>query len=178
MSNRNRNRNRNANAATQKTDMKATEGAATVGTAAAITNTSGDDAEAGGGQLAQAATGGDATAVATSTEPGAAAPVGGDSATPEDGEKGSAVAAGGGQAVEAAAGMATTHATDAAITSEKPPIIEDETSLFEILTPTVIRNTTVKPPGWIEMTDAEAKPYQDAGVLGTERCVPPSQDAE
>lgn len=42
------------------------------------------------------------------------------------------------------------------------------TAMFEVLTPFKFRGARVIPPAWLELTDDEAKPYQDAGVLGTE----------
>lgn len=49
-----------------------------------------------------------------------------------------------------------------------PPKADAPTALYEVLTPFKFRDTIVKPPSWIEMTEAEAAEYQDAGVLGTE----------
>ena len=48
-----------------------------------------------------------------------------------------------------------------------------DTAVYQVLQPFWLNGATVKPmadgaPVWIEMTEAEAKPYQDAGVLGTE----------
>lgn len=42
------------------------------------------------------------------------------------------------------------------------------TAMYEVLTPFKFRGARVIPPTWLELTDDEAKPYQDAGVLGTE----------
>lgn len=60
------------------------------------------------------------------------------------------------------------QAATAAATQKAP-----ETALYQVLEPFWLNNATVKPthdgaPVWIEMTEAEAAPYQEAGVLGTE----------
>lgn len=45
---------------------------------------------------------------------------------------------------------------------------QPSTAMFEVLTPFKFRGKRVIPPAWLELTDDEAKPYQDEGVLGTE----------
>lgn len=56
----------------------------------------------------------------------------------------------------------STAATQSAI--DKAP----ETNTFEVLEPFWFGGAVIKPGCFIEMTDAEAVPFQDAGVLGTE----------
>lgn len=56
-----------------------------------------------------------------------------------------------------------------------------DTAVYQVLEPFWLNGATVKPmvdgaPVWIEMTEAEAKPYQDAGVLGTEPGEVPAPD--
>lgn len=41
-----------------------------------------------------------------------------------------------------------------------------ETAMYEVLEPFKFQGVPVKPPSFIEMTAAEALPYQEAGVLG------------
>lgn len=61
-----------------------------------------------------------------------------------------------------------------AATTQAKQQANPETSLFQVLQPFWLNGATVKPtdahgaPVFIEMSDAEAKPYQDAGVLDTE----------
>lgn len=51
---------------------------------------------------------------------------------------------------------------------------------YPVLTPTKFRGVIVKPPAFIQMSAAEAKPYQDAGIVGGEdqACLPPEGDNE
>lgn len=61
-----------------------------------------------------------------------------------------------------------------------PPVAEDDGTswMWEVLTPFKYGRVIVKPPAWIEMTTAEARHYQEAGVLGTEPAFPPDADEE
>ncbi|HHA2863256.1 TPA: hypothetical protein ACOFC9_001014 [Stenotrophomonas maltophilia] len=43
---------------------------------------------------------------------------------------------------------------------------------FEVLTPFKFKGNPVKPPAWIEISEADAAIYQDAGVLGREPAEP------
>lgn len=53
-----------------------------------------------------------------------------------------------------------------------------ELAIYEVLTPFKFRGLIVKPPEWIELGANEAKPYQAAGVLGTEPGEVPTDDDE
>lgn len=53
-----------------------------------------------------------------------------------------------------------------------------ESAIYEVLTPFKFRGLIVKPPEWIELGATEAKPYQAAGVLGTEPGEVPTDDDE
>ncbi len=53
-----------------------------------------------------------------------------------------------------------------------------ESAIYEVLTPFKFRGLIVKPPEWIELGANEAKPYQAAGVLGTEPGEVPTDDDE
>lgn len=53
-----------------------------------------------------------------------------------------------------------------------------DSAIFEVLTPFKFRGVIVKPPEWIELGADEAKPYQAAGVLGTEPGEVPTDDDE
>lgn len=53
-----------------------------------------------------------------------------------------------------------------------------ESAIYEVLTPFKFRGLIVKPPEWIELGANEAKPYQAAGVLGTEPGEVPADDDE
>lgn len=51
------------------------------------------------------------------------------------------------------------------------------TACYPVLEPFKFRDTVVKPGAWIELTEAEAAEYQEAGVLGTEAAdVPTNAD--
>lgn len=72
------------------------------------------------------------------------------------------------------------HSETAAATACDQPVADaarksaSGTALYQVLEPFWLGCCTVKPVGpdgasvWIEMTPAEARIYQDAGVLGTE----------
>lgn len=60
-------------------------------------------------------------------------------------------------------------------TPTQPPATE-ETSMYEVLKPAVIHGKVIKPPTWIELTAAEARPYQDKQILGTEAGEVPNAD--
>ncbi|WP_374607116.1 hypothetical protein [Thermomonas sp.] len=59
-----------------------------------------------------------------------------------------------------------------------------ETSLYQVLQPFWLNGATVKPTGpdgapvWIEMSAAEAREYQEAGVLGDEPAEVPDTHAD
>lgn len=59
-----------------------------------------------------------------------------------------------------------------------PPADPGESAIYEVLTPFKFRGLIVKPPEWIELGANEAKPYQAAGVLGTEPGEVPTDDDE
>lgn len=62
----------------------------------------------------------------------------------------------------------------ATVPAQAQPQGDAETALYEVLEPFKFRGARVKPPVLIEMTAAEAEPYQDAGVIGTEPSEAPS----
>lgn len=71
--------------------------------------------------------------------------------------------------------------TSAGGTSGTGDILElapESRALYEVLTPFKFRGFPVKPPAWIELSASGAKPYQDAGVLGTEPGELPSVDED
>lgn len=59
-----------------------------------------------------------------------------------------------------------------------PTADSGESAIYEVLTPFKFRSLIVKPPEWIELGANEAKPYQAAGVLGTEPGEVPTDDDE
>lgn len=52
------------------------------------------------------------------------------------------------------------------------------TALYEVLTPFKFRGVILKPPTWIELTEREALPYQEDGVLGTEPADVPDPNSD
>ncbi len=64
--------------------------------------------------------------------------------------------------------------TRAASAGANPPAAE--TSMFQVLEPFKFHGAAVKPGEWVEMSDDEAREYQDAGVLGTEPGEVPDAD--
>lgn len=60
--------------------------------------------------------------------------------------------------------------------SDTNPQNDAPTALYQVLTPFKFRGHVVKPPTFLELTAEQAKPYQDAKVLGTEAGEVPTVD--